>query len=122
MFTDDAEYAVAVQTSKGKSQVRTYLDYMDGIRMRVTQSDCKMEGEQVICSQRRQDDSMSAYGFESVRLKFVYSFKDDKIQKAIGTAEGPEWPAYSAISKEAMTWMAANRRRTGRVSPPRKAP
>ena len=109
MFNDDAEYAVAVQGSKGKSQIRTYFEYMDAIRMRVAQSDCKMEGERVICSQRRQDDSMAAYGFNDVRYKFDYSFKDGKIQKAIGTAEGPEWPAYSAMSKEATAWMAANR-------------
>lgn len=109
MFTDDSVYAVAVQTSTGKSQVRTYLEYMDAIRMRVTQTDCKMEGEQAVCMQWRQDDSMVAYGFTGVRLKFVYSFKDGKIQQAIGAPEGPEWPAYSAMSKDATAWMAANR-------------
>lgn len=109
MFTDDAEYAVAVQASKGKEQIRTFFEYMDGIRMRVVQSDCKLDGEGVICSQRRQDDSMAAYGFNDVRFKFAYSFKDGKIHRAIGTPDGPEWPAYSAVSKEAMAWMAANR-------------
>jgi limonene-1,2-epoxide hydrolase len=109
MFTDDGVYAVAVQTSTGKNQVRTYFEYMDAIRMRVTQTDCKMEGAQLVCMQWRQDDSMSAYGFTGVRLKFVYSFQGDKIQKALGAPEGPEWPAYSAMSKDATTWMAANR-------------
>ena len=122
MFTDDAEYAVAVQASKGKEQIRTFFEYMDGIRMRVVQSDCKLDGEGVICSQRRQDDSMAAYGFNDVRFKFAYSFKDGKIHRAIGTPEGPEWPAYSAMSKEATAWMAANRPMTGKRSPPPKVP
>ena len=109
MFTDDAEYTVAVQASKGKEQIRTFFEYMDGMRMRVVQSDCKLDGEAVICSQQRQDDSMAAFGFNDVRFKFAYGFRDGKIQKAIGTPDGPGWPAYSAVSKEAMAWMAANR-------------
>ena len=52
---------------------------------------------------------MAAYGFNDVRFTFAYSFKDGKIHRAIGTPDGLEWPAYSAVSKEAMAWMAANR-------------
>ena len=39
----------------------------------------------------------------------VSTFKDGKIQKIMGTADGPEWAANSAASKEATTWLATNR-------------
>jgi hypothetical protein len=53
---------------------------------------------------------MAVHGTPGVRFKpYTFTFKDGKIQKIMGTADGPEWAANSAASKEATTWLAANR-------------
>jgi len=109
MFTDDAEYR-AGHVGVGKAQVRTVLDYLDGTLVKLIQTDCVQEGAQVTCSAWGRDDPMVINGVAGVRFKpYVYSFKDGKIQKIMGTADGPEWAVHSAASKESQAWMAANR-------------
>ena len=109
MCTDDAEYR-AGHVGVGKSQVRTVLDYLDGTGLRVVSSDCKLEGGQVSCTVFGRDDAMAAFGVAGVSFKpYTFSFKDGKIQKIMGTPDGPEWAVHTAATKEAMTWLAANR-------------
>jgi len=109
MFTDDAEYRAA-HVGVGKAQVRTVLDYLDGTLVKLIQTDCVQEGAQVTCSVWGRDDPMVLHGVSGVRFKpYIYTFKEGKIQKIEGTADGPEWAAHSAASKESQAWMAANR-------------
>ncbi len=109
MFTDDAEYRAA-HVGVGKAQVRTVLDYLDGTLVKLIQFDCTQAGQEVTCSVWGRDDPMVINGVTGVRFKpYSYSFKDGKIQKIMGTADGPEWAAHSAASKEVTPWLAANR-------------
>ena len=109
MFTDDAKYRAA-HVGVGKPQVRTVLEYLDGTLVRLIQSDCTQAGQEVTCSLWGRDDPMVINGVAGVRFKpYSYSFKDGKIQKIMGTADGPEWAAHSAASKEVTAWLAANR-------------
>ncbi len=109
MFTDDAEYRAA-HVGVGKAQVRTVLDYLDGTLVKLIQTDCVQEGAQVTCSVWGRDDPMVLHGVSGVRFKpYTYIFKEGKIQKIMGTADGPEWAVHSAASKESQDWMAANR-------------
>ena len=109
MFTDDAEYRAA-HVGVGKAQVRTVLDYLDGTLVKLIQFDCTQAGQEVTCSVWGHDDPMVINGVTGVRFKpYSYSFKDGKIQKIMGTADGPEWATHSAASKEVTPWLAANR-------------
>lgn len=109
MFTDDAEYRAA-HVGVGKAEVRTVLEYLDGTLVKLIQTDCVQEGQQVTCLAWGRDDPMVLHGVAGVRFKpYTYIFKDGKIQMIMGTADGPEWAAHSAASKESQTWMAANR-------------
>jgi hypothetical protein len=109
MFTDDAEYR-AGHVGVGKPQVRTVLDYLDGTLVKLIQTDCVQEGAQVTCSVWGRDDPMVINGVAGVRFKpYIYSFKDGKIQKIMGTADGPEWAVHSAAGKEVIAWLVANR-------------
>lgn len=109
MFTDDAEYRAA-HVGVGKAEVRTVLEYLDGTLVKLIQTDCVQEGQQVTCSAWGRDDPMVLHGVAGVRFKpYTYIFKEGKIQKILGTADGPEWAAHSAASKESQAWMAANR-------------
>jgi hypothetical protein len=109
MFTDDAEYR-AGHVGVGKAQVRTVIEYLDGTGLRTVWSECAQTGQEVSCNLFGRDDAMAVHGTPGVRFKpYTFSFKDGKIQKIMGTADGPEWAANSASSKEATTWLAANR-------------
>ena len=109
MFTDDAEYRAA-HVGVGKPQVRTVFEYLDGTLVKLIQSDCAQEGTQVTCSVWGRDDPMVLHEVSGVWFKpYTYTFKEGKIQKIMGTADGPEWAVHSAASKESQAWMAANR-------------
>jgi len=109
MFTDDAEYRAA-HVGVGKAQVRTIIEYLDGTGLRLLWSDCIQSGQEVSCNVFGRDDAMAVYGTPGVRFNpYTFSFKDGKIQKIMGTADGPEWAANSASSKECIAWLTANR-------------
>jgi hypothetical protein len=109
MFTDDAEYRAA-HVGIGKPEVRTVIEYLDGTGLRLVWSECAQSGQEVSCNVFGRDDAMAVHGTPGVRFKpYTFTFKDGKIQKIMGTADGPEWAANSVASKEATTWLAANR-------------